>query len=231
MAVRHDLYVVRGRDLGAKPRRLTLHILRYVLKNLPHLRKMNVTVAVHGVTLKALRAPRLAAFLKAKRVSSFPALVTTRNTYTGNRAIAGLYDAEIGKYKTWNAKTLNGDGGGDDLGASMDEYYRAEMTMDKAKAEKDDEVETASESITDFSKKIESFQRRREALAPPAPGDAKTPAGRPGNVAPQPAPPRGGPAPDNVTPGTRPITDLDDDGGDEDDLMYRTMLGNLESTY
>jgi hypothetical protein len=135
----HNLYVLvvdssDKSEQAQKARQLTLLVLQYINSRLGLFTKMGVNVRVHKVRKVDLGNMRLKAAMKAKGITSLPALITPNNTYVGNKAIGGVYERNIKAFEAYNRRGIEGPTGM----APEDElakYYGAEMTIDKAKEE------------------------------------------------------------------------------------------------
>lgn len=228
----HNLYVlvVGGDPSGPhdqKSRELTLAILKYVHDRLKVFTDMGVRVTVHKVKKIDLANPRLVAAMKAKMITSLPALVTPNDAYIGNRAIVEVYDKNIKVFEAWKRRETEDVAGmapEDDLSA----FYRDEMTFERAA--QDDDLGDDEDKIGEGGDMMDSYrammQRRetrdargrgggaRRGTAAAAPAPSKT-AGR--RAAPAPAAGRRG---DNVP------------GGSADDLMdslIDRMAGDIDA--
>lgn len=154
------LYVVTGKASN-KP---TLHLLRWIVEVFPYFRKMGVRLSVVPISQKHLANRRLREQLKKKGITSLPALVTAKKTYTGAREIKALYQLWIQKYISWEKKVANPN---DEVEDSVEKFYRDEMSMTKAK-EEDQNVE--GDPMMQTNNMMDQYRTgvtRRAGQAPP----------------------------------------------------------------
>lgn len=139
--INHHLYVI---VVGANPqtpsdkqsRVTTLQILQFISQRLKIFTEMGVKVNVLKISKKLLSDPRLVAAMKGKGITRLPALKTPNAVYLGREAIEGVYTSNIQEYQAWKRREVEkpvGLSGEDEL----DDFYRSEMSFDRAFAEED----------------------------------------------------------------------------------------------
>jgi hypothetical protein len=132
--------VVTGEDADAKSRGFTLEVLQYVHAHLARLTDMGLAVRVVKVTSRQLRDERVRAAMRARSIARLPALVTPNGVYLGFQEISSLYERNFAAYE---AIARRGDQPvvGEAPTDELEDYYRSEMTLERARADdKDDDA-------------------------------------------------------------------------------------------
>lgn len=226
----HNLYVltVGGAARAAndqKSRDLTLAILKYVHERLEIFTTMGVKIRVHKVKKSDLANPRLVEAMKARGISSLPALVTPNSTYVGNRAIGDVYEKNIMEYEAWKRRDVEGPSGmvaEDDLAS----FYQDEMTFERAAQEDDlgdegDGIGEGGDMMDSYRSMMQKREGREQRPGGPRPPQPRPPAGSGGRP---PAGSGGNPParrPDNVARGGS--------GDDILDSLIDRMAGDIDS--
>jgi hypothetical protein len=192
---KHQLFVkVPSGENDPKCAKIALETLRYISGISATVRKMGVFIQVVEVRNDTLRDPRLKAALTAKGVSRLPALVTRQNVYLGLLSIKDLYDNNIREYQAFSRKGENGPQGSvDEEDDPLTKLYGEEMTIERAKADDEEEEPVGSDGGADYQKKVEQWfsASKRSGGRPPHREEEDAPSVREDNIAHTRAAPRG----------------------------------------
>lgn len=251
----HNLYVLVVDKQATAPnemksRELTLRILNFIHGRLALFTEMGIKIRVHKVRKSDLQNQRLAQAMKAKKISSLPALVTPNNTYLGNREIEEVYEKNVQEFNAWKRRGVESPAGlapEDEL----DTFYQSEMTFERAEADGGDDDDTIGEG-TDMMDSYRMMVQKRETRDASRPRGGRPPPAK--SAAPRPAAPS---RPNNLGQGATDSMDnlidrmageidaqtledaFSDGGGDsleddtpgvnaQDDLMERAYWANQE---
>lgn len=159
---KHVLMIKVSRPGGeTKSHAFNIEVLNYLVKIKPFLRQMGIAVDVMKVEESSLSNQRLKQAMLSKGIRSLPALKTQKGVYLGVQSIKELYNRNVDDFK----RSRKQDTGGD---SDLDAYFR--RTLD-AKAEDDDDDETAIGESGEMMTQYQSLmQRRDEAQARRRPG-------------------------------------------------------------
>lgn len=202
----HNLYVkvVTGDDPDSVSRGYTLEVLNFVHANLAQLARMGLAVKVNKVTTAQLRNEQVRAAMKSRGISRLPALTTPNGVYLGFQEIRGLYERNIAEFEAFVRRSeppVVGSAPPDEL----EDYYREEMSIEKARADdkEDDTFGEGSDMMDSYRRMMERREGAENGRRPraKAPGASAPPAAAgPARAEPRAAPPRttGSGRPDNV---------------------------------
>ena len=137
--VTHHLFVFVAAEAACGPknlksRELSLAILTYVRDRVALFAEMGVRVQVTKITKKNLDNPRFVRTIRARGISSLPALATPNKIFIGNSAIEDVYERNIRDFEVWKRRA--GDATPED---SLASFYQDEMSIKEADDDGDDD--------------------------------------------------------------------------------------------
>jgi hypothetical protein len=238
---KHQIFVhVGGGTAGEreKSKTLTRSMLVYVQKNLPTLKGMGVSIRIIKLTDTALSNPGIVRQLEKALASdepiSFPALLTPTRPYFGLKAIVSLYERNLAGFAAHQRKGTGRPSSrvdDDDEEDELANFYRKEMTEEKAlNDQEDDDVTESQDLMAAYRKRMEerangTKDKKKAPPKKPRPPVAKTSPSRPNNLVRAREDDL-----DNPLASLKALRRDRSEDGEVDDFMLQSFLENMEES-
>lgn len=198
----HNLYVkiVPAEDgSDNKSKELTKQVLLFITQRLPLLKQMGIRVNVNRIRSKDLKNQQLNLAMKRRGIVRLPALTTPNDVYLGLKEILEIYEKNIKEYEAYSRRGDASSHREMDLPENdLDEFYRSDMTIERAQKDADEEgigdqdTETMMRSYSRMMQRRDKLNRDRKGYKPGSGGaadDAPPASSRPRQPAGQSRPP------------------------------------------